>query len=145
MLYNYESEFDRERILHRVKKDLEKKTGLFEYTNHSKRSLKQNNYMHLCCGLFAMENGLSLEYVKLHYFKIHCNPDIFVSKHNDMLVGEVTEVRSSKDITKEEMTLAMERFSKWGADEGVLLPDPTDGKALQKIESDINKMRKYGL
>lgn len=145
MLYNYESEFDRNRILLRVTKDLEKKTGLFEYTSKSKRSLKQNSYMHLCIGLFAMEFGLSLEYVKLHYFKVYCNPDIFVRKHNDMLVGEVVEVRKSRDLTKEEMSLAIERFRKWSEEQGCLLPSPEDKAALNQIAADIDKLQKYGL
>lgn len=145
MLYDTTSDFDRRKLLAIVMHDVSAKSGIVEYTRKRKRSLKQNSYLHLILGCLAMEIGESLEYVKVQYFKLHCNRHLFVAKHDDDLLGSVNVLRSSKDLSQEEMSEAIDRFKKFAAENGYLLPDADDLKALQEIELQMSRCSKYGL
>ena len=52
-------------------------------------------------------------------------------------------LRSSADLTKEEMSLAIDRFKKWAAEQGMYLPDPEDEALLSMIQVEMGKVRKY--
>jgi hypothetical protein len=51
--------------------------------------------------------------------------------------------RSSKDISKEEMSLAIDRFRIWASQEGYYLPSPDDKRLLESIEYKMGQQRQY--
>ena len=87
------------------------------------RTLSQNNYLHLLLQVFAMEYGCSLDVAKVDYYKRLCNQDLFeVEKVNKQ--GEVVkDLRSSADLTTEEMAQSIDRFKRFAAEGGIYLPD----------------------
>lgn len=107
-----------------------------------KRTSPQNRYLHLILGLFAMEVGQKVEYVKEVYFKKMCNAELFVGKKADRFAGEVEVLRSSKDLNSAEMTTAIERFRNWASEEGgIYLPSPDEESFLAAIEQEMNRQR----
>ena len=63
--------------------------------------------------------------------------------HKDALAGEVELLRSSADLSKEEMQEAIDRFKRWGAENGFYLPNPGDESLLRSIEIEMARMKNY--
>ena len=103
------------------------------------RSIKQNRYLHLILGLFALEYGETLDYVKSEFFKLTANPEIFVYERVNQKTGEVrSALRSSADLDTREMTIAIERFRNWSSQTaGIYLPAPNEDKFLEQIARDL--------
>ncbi len=142
MLYNLSTELDRQRF--QAKTELLLKRGVVvELTEKMQRTRAQNNYLHLLIGVVAMETGNTLAYCKEVYFKRIANPGLFVQHYTDTLAGEVEILRSSADLSKEEMQEAIDRFKRWGAENGFYLPNPGDESLLQAIELEMSRMKAY--
>ena len=107
------------------------------------RTRGQNNYLHLLIGVVAMETGNRLEYVKTQYFKLLCNRDLFLVERDDPLAGRITELRSSADLTKEEMTTAIDRYINWATQQGWRIPDPEDLRLLQSVEYEMARQKQW--
>lgn len=107
------------------------------------RSPNQNRYMHLIVGVVAMETGTTLEEAKAAYFKRICNPGIFCVRRTDRLGNDIDVLRSSSDLTKEEMSTAIDRFKMWAVDNGIYLPGPGDDALLREIEIEMGRMKQY--
>ena len=103
------------------------------------RSDKQNRYLHLILGWFALEYGETAAYVKEEFFKRTANPDIFVYEHVNRKTGEVrTALRSSANLDTREMAIAIERFRNWSSQTaGIYLPAPNEDKFLEQIMRDL--------
>ena len=142
MQYDLTSDFQRKAFLSRVDILLEK-GAVVEVTEKTFRSKNQNNYLHLLIGVVAMETGNTLEYCKEWYFKRLCNKDIFVITKTDRFAGQVEVVRSSADLTKEEMSTAIDRFRRWGADNGIYMPNPGDESLLREIAIEMGRNKAY--
>lgn len=123
MIYNLNLDYDRERFKTRSLFLLEKRR-VVELTEKTVRTLPQNSYLHMILTVFALEYGEGVEYVKQNIFKRHVNPDIFLIKKHDKLLGEIEVLKSSADVSKEDMSTSIERFKNFSAKEvGVKLPD----------------------
>lgn len=134
-VYDLNTDIDRERYRRRVEA-LFTKRAVVELSEHKpRRSLSQNNYLHLLLGEFAMQTGNKLEYIKREYFKRECNAELFVRSEVDKLTKkEVAVLRSSRDLDTGEMTTAIERFRNWAAEvAGIDLPDAEDRAWLEYI------------
>lgn len=108
------------------------------------RTTQQNRYLHAALGYFGALTGNTLDYVKRYYFKAHCNPDLFIIEKNDPLLGIVRTLRSSADLTTEEMTLAIERFRNWAAqDAEIYIPSPDEHRLVQMMEVEVSRARLY--
>ena len=143
MLYNLSTELDRQRFQAKCTAILNKGV-VVELTEKTKRTRAQNSYLHLLLGVVAMETGNSLEYVKDEYFKALVNPSIFVREVEDTFLHKKARVlRSSADLSPEEMTTAIDRFKKWGAENGIYLPSPGDESLLKAIEAEMQRMKAY--
>lgn len=144
MLYDLGDILDRERFKRRTN-ELYRKRGIVELSEKKpKRSLQQNAYLHLLIGWYAVETGNSVEYVKREYFKRLCNPDIFRRIKQDKYLGEVEDLRSTKECDSGEMTTAIERFRNWSSSEcGIYLPSPDEQAFLQSIEVEMNRYQRY--
>lgn len=107
------------------------------------RSKSQNNYLHLLIGVVAMETGTTVAYAKEWYFKRLCNKDLFVTTKADRYAGQVEMVRSSADLTQEEMSTAIDRFKRWGWENGIHMPSPGDESLLREIAIEMGRNKAY--
>lgn len=125
---------------------LYKKKCIVELTEKKQqRSLSQNAYLHAALGYFGLQVGYTIEEVKAWYFKETCNPELFVRIKTDPITGvERKTLRSSSDLTTEEMTVAIDRFRNWAADKaGVYIPSPDEFKLVQQMEMEVQRAKYY--
>lgn len=146
MLYDLSQAKHREQVRKRFDAILKNDTGILELKLlKPKRTIKQNNYLHLIIGYFACAYGESEEYVKEHYFKMAANKQLFlVSKRDKVLNEEVTYLRSSRDLTTDEMQLAIERFRNWSSiNAGIYLPSADEHRLLELAEIEIERNKEF--
>lgn len=142
MIYDLTNEFDKGRFTARVMTLLQK-GSVIELTEKALKSRNQNHYMHLLIGVVAMEVGETIEYAKKEYFKKLVNRDIFIVNKKDRFAGDVEVIRSCKELTREEMSTAIDRFKRWGSQNGIYMPNPDDTSLLQMIEIEMGRIRHY--
>lgn len=143
MLYDLSNELSRKQFSVRVKHLWEKRAGIVELTDKSRRSLNQNSYLHAILGVLALETGNSLEVVKREIYKKRINPDLYVRMKADPVLGEVETIRSSRDLTKEEFSLSLDRYKKFCSENGIYIPEPGDEELLRQIELEMARAQKY--
>ena len=142
MQYDLISDFQRKAFLSRVDNLLER-GAVVELSERTFRSRNQNSYLHLLIGVVAMETGNTIDYCKEWYFKRLCNKDLFVTTKDDKFAGQVEVIRSSADLTKEEMSMAIDRFKRWGAENGIYMPNPGDESLLREIAVEMGRNKAY--
>lgn len=142
MQYDLTSDYQRKAFLSKVD-NLMERCAVVELTEKAFRSKGQNNYLHLLIGVVAMETGNTLEDVKRGYFKEIVNPDIFLSRKTDSRGHTIRVYRSTADISKEEMSLAIDRFKQWGAQNGIYMPNPGDESLLRDIAIEMGRNKAY--
>lgn len=142
MVYDLSSDFQRKSFLARMDKLMEK-GAVVELTEKAFRSPNQNRYLHLLIGVVAIETGNTLEDAKKWYFKETCNPDLFHVQHRDKMGNCIDHIRSTAELTKEEMSTAIDRFKRWGAENGIYMPNPDDASLLKAIEIEMGRMKSY--
>jgi hypothetical protein len=142
MQYDLKSDYQLKAFQSKVEKLLER-GAVVELTEKTFRSRNQNSYLHLLIGVVAMETGNTLEDVKREYFKDLVNPDIFRSYRTDNRGNTIRVYRSSADVSKEEMSIAIDRFKRWGAENGIYMPNPGDESLLREIAVEMGRMSKY--
>lgn len=142
MVYDLSSEFQRKSFLARMD-NLMEKGAVVELTEKAFRSPNQNRYLHLLIGVVAIETGNTLEDAKKWYFKETCNPDLFHVQHRDKMGNCIDHIRSTAELTKEEMSTAIDRFKRWGAENGIYMPNPDDASLLKAIEIEMGRMKSY--
>lgn len=142
MTYDFTIELDRLKADVRWEA-LKRKGATVDLTEKKTRTLNQNSYVHLIIGVVAMETGNTIEYTKEKYFKRLVNPDLFVRSKEDRFIGKTEYLRHSSELTKEEMTQAIDKFRNWAATEGWYLPSPDDKTLLQSVEYQMGKQRQY--
>lgn len=102
-----------------------------------KRSLNQNSYLHLLLNAFGLHFGYTLDEAKTVY-KRDINPEIFVYEKAGSKF-----LRSSADLTKEEMTKSIDRLREYSAEQGYPLPTATDQGWLRELENAVEQNRYY--
>lgn len=142
MQYNLATRLDRERFRTRAAALMER-GAVVEMTEKAYRTGRQNSYLHLIIGVVAMETGNTIEDTKRCYFKELCNADIFRVRKRDRLGNEIEMLRSSAEVTKEEMAVAIDRFKTWAAHSGIYLPEPGDEALLRDIAFEIDRNRQW--
>ena len=142
MVYDLSSDFQRKEFLARLD-NLMGKGAVVELTEKAFRSPNQNRYLHLLIGVVAIETGNTLEDAKKWYFKETCNPDLFHVQHRDKMGNCIDHIRSTAELTKEEMSTAIDRFKRWGAENGIYMPNPDDASLLKAIEIEMGRMKSY--
>ena len=120
-----------------------KKGCVAELTERTLRTGNQNRFLHVIIGVVAMETGNTLAYTKEAYFKRLVNPGLFVVEKDDPLAGKVSVLRSTRDLTKEEMSVAIDRFRNWAAGQGFYLPSPDDYSLIASVEYQMGRMQQY--
>lgn len=118
------------------------KDCIFELTEKKNRTLNQNKYLHLILGWFSIETGYNLQFTKIELYKKLCNSETYTEIVKGKL-GEVKQLKSSKNLNSKEMTLTIERFRNWSSKNGVYLPSPDEKDFLKEIDYQINKQKQY--
>lgn len=143
MLYDLTNPLDRDRFKRRCNA-LFTKQGIVELTEKTQRSSQQNKYLHLLLGYLAMETGNELDYVKEIFYKRAANKDLFVRENDDQILGKVEYLRSSADLSKEEMTLSIDRFRNWSSQTaGIYLPTANEQEFLASIEYEMSRYKQW--
>lgn len=101
------------------------------------RSLKANAYYHLLLGICGSEWGYSLQEMKIIH-KRDISPNIFIYFKNDHPF-----TKSSAELTSKELADSIEQLKKYSAEQGLVLPEPTDEDALRHWEKQIQSNERY--
>lgn len=143
MLYDLRNPLDRERFKRRCNA-LYSKQGIVDLSEKTQRSSNQNRYIHLLIGYLAIETGNSLDYVKEIFYKRAANKELFIREKEDEILGKVEYLRSSADLSKEEMTLSIDRFRNWSSQTaGIYLPAANEQEFLASIEYEMSKYKQW--
>ena len=143
MLYDLRNPFERDRFKRRCNA-LYQKQGIVDLSEKTKRSSQSNRYLHLILSYLAMETGNTLDYVKEVFYKRTANKELFLREKEDEILGKVEYLRSSADLSKEEMTLSIDRFRDWSSQTaGVYLPAANEQEFLASIEYELSKYKQW--
>lgn len=145
MIYNLKNELDAKNARARLEL-LEKRGSVIELTEKKpRRTISQNSYLHLILSYFAVQTGNTLEWVKQQYYKKYCNPDIFVGEKEDRLMGRrIKYIRSSSELSTDEMSLSISRFRNWSASEaGIYLPEATNEAEMLALQVEVDRYKTY--
>lgn len=108
------------------------------------RSLNQNAYLHVLISYFACQTGNTAEWAKREYYKKLVNPSLFIREREDPFMGKVKYLRSSADLTTEEMSLSIDRFRSWASESaGIYLPSPDEGRLITLMEIEIERNKEF--
>ena len=120
------------------------KGAVVELTEKRARSLQANKYLHLMLSKFALEYGYTLDEVKTHFYKVTVNPDIYIRERVDKFSGEIYKyVRSSAELTSDEMSKSIEAFREfWLEEGGYRFPSSDEYIALLHIQHDVENESK---
>ena len=140
MLYELSNPFALEKFNKAVER-VRKRGGVVELTEKTSKTRNQNNYLHLILGKFALETGYTTDEVKYRFFKKEVNPRLFIKTKVNPRGKEITYVCSINELTKEEISEAIERFLNWSAANGIPLPTADDYRLLQYIEAELKRQR----
>lgn len=145
MKYDVSNPLHREQARERLEALLGKEHGIIELSEvKPQRSIKQNKYLHLLLGFFASEYGETIDYVKEQYFKLAANRSIFVRERDDKLAGRVSYLRSTRDLDKGEMQIAIERFRNWSSiNAGIYLQSADEHRLLELAEIEISRNKNF--
>lgn len=115
-----------------VERAIERKLVVEFGKRREPRTLAQNRYLHVLLSCFALETGHTAAEAK-GIFK-DCNADIF---------RKDGAVRSSADLSSDEMSSCIERFKVFAASElGIYLP-PATNEAEAAVERELGRNRKF--
>lgn len=142
MQYNLSNNLDKEKFKARIALLMER-GNVVDLTEKVFRTPNQNRYLHLLIGVVAMDTGNSLEDAKVCYFKRLVNPSLFVRRKMDNHGNDIEVIRSTRDLTQEEMSIAIDRFKRWGYENGIYMPSPEDTAILKEIEIEMGRMKMY--
>lgn len=144
MIYDLQNEYDRSKFKAKVNQLYTEKALVELKRKTTNRSLAQNSYLHVLLCYFGSEFGYTKEEVKHDIFKKKCNPELFLHKRKNKRGFEVTYVRSSTELDKAEMTLAIERFRNYSSAVcGLYLPEPNEHRALVYAQQQIEQYKNY--
>lgn len=143
-LYDTSNPLDKANFLLRAKK-LAESGKIVELTEKkSRRSLPQNKYLHVILAYFGTQTGNTLEWVKQQYYKKLVNPDLFIREREDKYLGKIKVLRSSAELDTAEMSLSVDRFRNWAAQEaGIYIPSADEAILIQQMEIEIERNKEF--
>lgn len=143
MIFNLNNEYEHGKFKAYCERLLSKGSIVEVKKKHPQRSMAQNSYLHLLLSYFASEFGYSVDEVKFDIYKKTCNKDIFIAKRFNRRGEEVSYVRSSAELDRQEMTLSIERFRNYSASQGLYLPSPSEQEALVYVMQQVNNYQEF--
>ena len=140
MIYDLTNPLHRKQFVKRANKMLERHCTNAVLVDESKRTYNQNSYIHVLIRLMALNTCVKESYAKNVYFKQLANPDLFIEENEDPVAGnKIMSLRSSSELTIEEMSRAINNFRHWAEDNGYYLPEASfdeDERAVFKSAAD---------
>lgn len=124
------------------------KTNHYSLEIHKPRSMrttKQASYYRVVLRYYASLIGLT-ETEAEYEFKVNCeaNRETFTKEVTDKLGHVHKVIRSSADLTKDEMTSALNNFRAYAEiNAGVTIPYESDYADIQAAKREIDKVRSY--
>jgi len=153
MLLNLANPFDRKKFtdysdrLSKKGEELESSGGCLAVELTERRPLRsnaQNAYLHVLIGYFACEYGITAEEAKVDVYKRQCNADMFVRKRMNKRGVEVEYLRSSADLTTQEMSQSIERFRNMSSSQyGIYLPSSEDHAFIIYAQQQIKEQDEF--
>lgn len=144
MIYNTSNPLDKANFLLRAKKLAESGVIVDLIEKKPRRSLPQNKYLHVILAYFGTHTGNTTEWVKQQYYKKLVNPDLFIREKEDKYLGKIKVLRSSADLDTAEMSLSIERFRNWAAQEaGIYIPSADEAILIQQMEIEIERNKEF--
>lgn len=144
MVYDTSNPLDKANFLLRAKKLAESGKVIEMTEKKPRRSLPQNRYLHVLLAYFGTQTGNTLEWVKQQYYKKLVNPDLFIREKEDKYLGKIKVLRSSADLDTAEMSLSIERFRNWAAQEaGIYIPSADEAILIQQMEIEIERNKEF--
>lgn len=145
MIFNLNNEYDVPKFWDAVYKYAGARKVVELKVKNPKRTMAQNNYLHLLLSWFGLRFGYTMEEVKQIIFKQTCNPDLFRRITTNRFSGEQSERwRSTAELDTAEMTNAIERFRNWSASvAGFPLPSANDKDFLLQVQAEIERNVEY--
>ena len=144
MIYNLSSPLDKANFLLRAKKLADSGVIVDLTEKKPRRSLPQNKYLHVILAYFGTQTGNNLEWVKQQYYKKLVNPDLFIREKEDKYLGRIKVLRSSAELDTAEMSLSIDRFRNWAAQEaGVYIPAADESILIQQMEIEIERNKEF--
>ena len=144
MIYNLSSPLDNANFLLRAKKLADSGVIVDLTEKKPRRSLPQNKYLHVILAYFGTQTGNTLEWVKQQYYKKLVNPDLFIREKEDKYLGRIKVLRSSAELDTAEMSLSIERFRNWAAQEvGIYIPSADEAILIQQMEIEIERNKEF--
>ena len=136
MIYDLTSKVQQERAKKRLDYLIEKKKKIEITQKNHKRTLSQNNYLHLIIDYFAVQIGLTRNEAK-QYYKMLSEDYYYYEKDG------FTYVRSSKDLDKNKMMITIDRFVNHAAANGIDLPASDDVQYIDEARNEIERNQNY--
>lgn len=144
MLYDTSNPLDKANFSLRAKKLAESGKIVDLTEKKPRRSLPQNKYLHVILAYFGSQTGNTLEWVKQQYYKKLVNPDLFIREKEDKYLGRIKVLRSSADLDTLEMSLSVDRFRNWAAQEaGIYIPSADEAILIQQMEIEIERSKEF--
>lgn len=145
MYYDLSDPFQAERLRLKLTADIGRGKVVQYSEKQMQRTKPQNAYAHVAIAYLALQTGVSADYCKRHYFKFGANRDIFaIQKEDPVTKKQVTELRSISDLSKEELSIAIDRFIRWAWEEAeIYIPSPHDNEMVNRMEMEVENNRRY--
>ena len=144
MMYNTNNPLEVQNLRLKIEKMIEKHS-MVEVVEKKAKTLQQLKYLHTILAYFGLQTGNTMDEVKTCYFKRIVNKDLFVRKKHDNILGTDKQyLISTANLTKDELSEAIERFRNWSSNvAGIYIPSSEEYIALLHIEHDIQNSKKY--
>lgn len=101
-----------------------------------KRTLNQNSYLYMLIGAFGQHFGYTMTEAKIIYKE--CSSEIYIYEKKGRRF-----LRSSADLTVDEMAKTIDTFMQKSKAAGYPLPLATDQEWLRQIENEIERSKYY--
>lgn len=99
---------------------------------HPHRTINQNSFLHLLLNYFGVETGYTLAESKYLYKNV--NAGLYRYEKNS-----VKFLRSTADLTKEDMQKSINRFMEWSKEKGIELPTVIDDAFMRWAENETER------
>ena len=100
------------------------------------RTLNQNSYLHLIVGYFGSQMGLNMNEAKLYYKRISEDVYIYSKMDHDYY-------RSSKDLSKTEMSRTIDRFINHAEANGISMPRVGEQEFIDHCRNEMERNYSY--
>lgn len=136
MLYDLNNSYDVEKFRKKVAQLLDKGCCVELKKIYPQRTLLQNKYYQVITEYFGACKG---------YTKLEVQADIFMRLVNaDICVNKDNHLKSSTELTVDEMALAIDRFRNWSASvAGLYIPSGEEYRALFYAQQVISANKDY--